>query len=65
MDTMSEPNRRTVLAATAGSFAFASTTASARQATAEDADAIRPFCVDVPEEALVDLRRRINANKVA
>ena len=26
-------------------------------------DAIRPFSVDFPEEALVDLRRRINATK--
>jgi pimeloyl-ACP methyl ester carboxylesterase len=27
------------------------------------ADAIRPFCINVPDEALVDLRRRINATK--
>jgi hypothetical protein len=27
------------------------------------ADAIRPFSINVPDEALVDLRRRINATK--
>ena len=31
--------------------------------TAADGDAIRPFRINVPEEALVDLRRRINATK--
>src|SRR5438094_2795552 len=30
---------------------------------AADGDAIRPFRINVPEEALVDLRRRINATK--
>jgi hypothetical protein len=30
-------------------------------APAATSDAIRPFRIDVPEEALVDLRQRINA----
>jgi pimeloyl-ACP methyl ester carboxylesterase len=32
-------------------------------ATADDGNAVRPFKVDVPEEALVDLRRRIAATR--
>jgi Epoxide hydrolase N terminus len=32
-------------------------------AAAAEGDAIRPFRVNVPEEQLVDLRRRINATK--
>ena len=35
----------------------------ANPAAAAEGDAIRPFRVNVPEEALVDLRRRINATK--
>jgi pimeloyl-ACP methyl ester carboxylesterase len=63
---MFEPNRRTVLAATAGAGAFAAVT-SARAAAppsgeAEDT-AIRPFRFEASEEAIADLRRRINATK--
>jgi pimeloyl-ACP methyl ester carboxylesterase len=65
---MFEPNRRTVLAATAAAGALG-LAASARPAAAagstegvEDT-AIRPFRVEVPQEALADLRRRINATK--
>src|SRR5215471_7514678 len=65
MDNMSEPSRRTVLAVTAaGAFGLA---ASAIPIAATDAaeadDAIRPFRIEVPEEALVDLRRRLAATR--
>jgi pimeloyl-ACP methyl ester carboxylesterase len=61
MDIASEPNRRTFLAATAaaGAYGLAASAASA----GEGDNAIRPFRIDVPEEALVDLRSRINATK--
>jgi hypothetical protein len=36
---------------------------SATQRTTEQADAIRPFHVNVPEEELAELRRRIRATK--
>ena len=39
------------------------TQASATQRGSEQADAIRPFPVNVPEAELTDLRRRINATK--
>jgi pimeloyl-ACP methyl ester carboxylesterase len=67
---MSEPSRRTVLAATAAAGAYV-LTASARTAAlgagppsegAADA-AIRPFRIQIPEEALVDLRRRLAATR--
>jgi Epoxide hydrolase N terminus len=64
MDDMSEPNRRTILAAAAAGAVGISAAASARAAAPQTGDtAIRPFRVEVPEEALVDLRRRINATK--
>ena len=70
MDNMSEPSRRTVLAATAaaGAFGLAASAAPgaaapARPGVAEGDSAIRPFRINVPEEALVDLRRRINATQ--
>jgi pimeloyl-ACP methyl ester carboxylesterase len=69
MDNMSEPNRRTVLAATAaaGAFGLAASAAPAATASAPGAaqgeDAIRPFRIEVPEEALVDLRRRVAATR--
>jgi len=66
---MSEPNRRTVLAATAAAGAFGLTASAAPAATAsapgaaEGESAIRPFRIEVPEEALVDLRRRVAATR--
>jgi hypothetical protein len=66
MDFVSEPSRRTLLAATAaGTFSLAAGTAARAVQTNEGAgdSAIRPFRVEVPQEALVDLRRRINATK--
>jgi hypothetical protein len=39
------------------------TQASATQRGSEQADAIRPFQVNVPEPDLTDLRKRINATK--
>ncbi len=66
---MFAPNRRTVLATTAAAASglAASTVArdmafaAAQPAEGTGKDAIRPFRVDVPEETLVDLRRRIAA----
>jgi pimeloyl-ACP methyl ester carboxylesterase len=70
MDDMSEPSRRTVLAATAAAAAFGlaasagpGAAAPARSGTTEGDNAIRPFRIDVPEEELVDLRRRIAATR--
>jgi pimeloyl-ACP methyl ester carboxylesterase len=69
MDNMSEPNRRTVLAATAaaGALGLAAAAAPGAAATspgaAEGDHAIRPFRIDVPDEALVDLRRRLAATR--
>lgn len=61
----------TTPAAQPSTLAFAPTTASTAASAAEKAliggaaadDSIRPFRVDVPEEELADLRRRINATK--
>src|ERR1700728_1906745 len=55
------PNRRHFLAFSAAAGA-AGVLSSNLQAETEDG-AIRPFRVDVPEEALVDLRKRIAATK--
>src|SRR5918995_6308893 len=66
MDSVSQPNRRTVLAAAAtGAFGLAAPAASRGAAPAGSSagggdDAIRPFSINIPEEALMDLRRRIN-----
>ena len=56
----SDPTRRDLLvaAAAAGVSSTLTGAASAISAASEN-DAIRPFRVDVPEDALVDLRRRI------
>jgi hypothetical protein len=57
MSVTSSPTRRTVLA---GSAALgAGSLLLYRPAEAAADNAIRPFRVDVPEEQLVDLRRRI------
>ncbi|HEX9169256.1 MAG TPA: alpha/beta fold hydrolase [Roseiarcus sp.] len=53
----SDPTRRDVLVAAAAAGASGGFPSAAR-ASSED-DAIRPFQVDVPEDALIDLRRRI------
>jgi len=60
MDNMSELNRRTVLATAAAAGALG--IVASASARAED-KTIRPFRINVPDEALVDLRRRINATK--
>jgi pimeloyl-ACP methyl ester carboxylesterase len=68
---MSEPNRRTILAATAAAasglaasaVAPSGALAAAQPSEGTDKDAVRPFRINVPEEALVDLRSRINATR--
>jgi pimeloyl-ACP methyl ester carboxylesterase len=55
------PDRRQVLAASAGAAASSLIPASAQAATTSDA--IRPFRIDVPNEQLADLRRRIVATR--
>ena len=57
----SSPTRRSVLAAAAA--AGASGLLAADPAAAAEDNAIRPFHVSVPEEELVDLRRRIAATR--
>jgi hypothetical protein len=62
MDTMSEPDRRAVLAAAAAAGAF--TLAGTPAAVAARGDsAIRPLRINFPEDALVDLRRRLSATR--
>jgi hypothetical protein len=68
MNNASEPNRRAVLAATAaaGAYALAASVGTAALAATQPGEgaedtAIRPFRIEVPDEALVDLRRRIGA----
>jgi pimeloyl-ACP methyl ester carboxylesterase len=55
------PNRRKVLAASAAVAASSLIPPRAHAATADDA--IRPFRIDVPQEELVELRRRILATR--
>ncbi|MBV9633396.1 MAG: epoxide hydrolase N-terminal domain-containing protein, partial [Methylobacteriaceae bacterium] len=55
------PTRRQLLAATAGAGALSLLSATMRAAAADDA--VRPFRVDVPQEQLGDLRRRIAATR--
>ena len=70
MNKLSKPHRRAFLAAAAGAGAFGlvSTTFAAgpdpAQATegAQD-NAIRPFRIEIPEAALVDLQRRLAATR--
>ena len=67
MDKMSEPNRRTVLAATAAagalSFAGSAAAAPAQAGATQGESTIRPFRINIPDEALVDLRRRVAATR--
>jgi pimeloyl-ACP methyl ester carboxylesterase len=60
-ETSSSPTRRSLLAAAAAAGAAGLFPTNLR-AAAED-NAIRPFSVDIPEEALVDLRRRLAATR--
>jgi len=57
----SSPTRRSFLASSAAASAMVLLPATLRAATGDDV--IRPFHIDVPEEALADLRRRIAATK--
>jgi len=67
-DPMS-PTRRSFLASSAGAVLAASAAAGAlgllpeRSAAATDDASVRPFHIDVPEKALVDLRRRVAATR--
>src|SRR5689334_25056050 len=70
MASMSEANRRTVLAATAAAGAYLLTVSmrTAALAAGEPSEgpadtALRPFRIEVPEEALVELRRRLAATR--
>jgi pimeloyl-ACP methyl ester carboxylesterase len=58
---LSSITRRSALVASAAAGAL--TLLPAHIAAAGENDAIRPFSISFPEEALVDLRRRINATK--
>src|SRR5512144_1102089 len=58
---LSLPTRRSVLIASAAAAAF--NLLPAHIAAAAESDAIRPFRVDVPEEAVGDLRQRIAATR--
>jgi pimeloyl-ACP methyl ester carboxylesterase len=61
---LSEPTRRGLLFAAAAAGASSGFPGAARAATeASGDDAIRPFRVDLPEDALVDLRRRITMTR--
>jgi pimeloyl-ACP methyl ester carboxylesterase len=58
--TLFEPSRRIVLAAVAAVGASSALQSVARASSDYPAvDAIRPFRIEIPEDALVDLRRRI------
>jgi pimeloyl-ACP methyl ester carboxylesterase len=60
----SEPTRRDLIVAAAAASASGGFPGAAHAASeSSGADAIRPFQVDVPEDALVDLRRRIAATR--
>jgi hypothetical protein len=62
MSTISSPpTRRDVLAGSAAASVIGLFPATPRAAIGDNA--IRPFRIDVPDEALVDLRRRIAATK--
>ena len=66
MDNLSEPNRRTVLGV-AGAFGlavWAAPGAAAPSSSAAEGDSpIRPFSINIPEAALIELRRRIAATQ--
>ena len=58
---LSSPTRRSMLAASAAAGAASLFPATALSAAGSDA--IRPFRINVPEEQLIDLRRRITATR--
>jgi pimeloyl-ACP methyl ester carboxylesterase len=58
----SSPERRS-FAAAASAAAGAATVAGPQLVAARSGDGIRPFRIEVPEEALVDLRRRLAATR--
>src|SRR5580658_5690381 len=58
---MSSPTRRSFLAASAAAGAAGALSSGTLAAT--EGNPIRPFQINVPEDALVDLRRRINATR--
>lgn len=60
-DHAAAPSRRSVLFASAALGALS--LASAGRAVAAAGDAIRPFSIEIPEAALVDLRRRLAATR--
>jgi pimeloyl-ACP methyl ester carboxylesterase len=63
-NTLFEPSRRTVLAGVAAVGASSALQSVARASSDYfPADAIRPFRIEIPEDALVDLRRRIAATR--
>ena len=62
MNNMSEPNRRTVLAATA--VVGAASMLPATLHAAAGSDAIRPFTVNFPQEDLDELRRRVKTTRL-
>ena len=61
LPTSSSPTRRSFLAGSAATGALGLLPAELRAATGDDA--IRPFRIEFPDEALADLRRRIAATK--
>jgi pimeloyl-ACP methyl ester carboxylesterase len=61
MNIIRDPDRREVLAASAAVTASGLVPTQAHAATTSDA--IRPFNINVPDEELADLRRRISATK--
>jgi pimeloyl-ACP methyl ester carboxylesterase len=70
MSTSSSHTRRTVLAATAaaGAIGLAAAASTGVFGAAEPGEvsedkAIRPFRIDIPEEAILDLRRRVAATR--
>ncbi len=61
-DTLSSHTRRAVFAASGA--ARAASRPREQTAAASDSSAIRPFHIETPQEALTDLRKRINATKL-
>ena len=53
------PIRRAAPLAAAAAFALAAAAAAQEENAAGDAEAVRPFTIDVPDEVLVDLRERL------
>src|SRR5580704_5635259 len=63
-ETINQDRRRLLGAATMGmAVAGAASLLPSQLAAAPAGDAIRPFRVDVPEEVLIDLRRRLAATR--